>query len=238
MNQKNIGNFIKKIRLKNKLTQKQFANLLGVTYQAVSKWENGINIPDILILQEISKKFNVDISDLINGKETKKVVNIKYFLLIIGIIFAFLIGIIILVLNNKSSYEFKSLTSDNKDFTINGVVAYSTDKNSLYISNINYNGRQDNSEYKVLECTLYEKNGNTETKISKCGDISKIKTINKTATLSNLLKKITFNINDYSHKCKNLSKNDLYLQVNALDNDNKTISYKIPLKLKDECNKN
>ena len=41
MNQERIGSFIKTIRQDNKLTQKELADKLGVTYQAVSKWENG-----------------------------------------------------------------------------------------------------------------------------------------------------------------------------------------------------
>ena len=38
MNQEKIGSIIKSIRVNNKLTQKEFADALGVTYQAVSKW--------------------------------------------------------------------------------------------------------------------------------------------------------------------------------------------------------
>ena len=72
MNQEKIGEFIKKIRKDNYLTQKEFAELFGVTYQAVSKWENGLNIPDIATLKEISKKFNVDINDLLEGENKKK----------------------------------------------------------------------------------------------------------------------------------------------------------------------
>ena len=44
MNPERIGQMIKEIRKKNHLTQKQFADKYGVTYQAVSKWENGKNI--------------------------------------------------------------------------------------------------------------------------------------------------------------------------------------------------
>lgn len=71
MNQEKIGNFIKKIRIENKLTQKELAEKLGVTFQAVSKWENGKNIPDILILQEFSRLFNVDINEILSGEANK-----------------------------------------------------------------------------------------------------------------------------------------------------------------------
>ena len=49
MNQEKVGKFIKKLRIDNNLTQAEFADKLGVTYQAVSKWENGKNVPDIAL---------------------------------------------------------------------------------------------------------------------------------------------------------------------------------------------
>lgn len=39
----NIGNNIKQLRQKNNLTQEQVAGKLGVSYRAVSKWENGVS---------------------------------------------------------------------------------------------------------------------------------------------------------------------------------------------------
>ncbi len=72
MNQDKIGNFIKSIRLDNNLTQKEFADKFGVTYQAVSKWENGKNIPDISILKQICDEYNIDINEILNGEKSKK----------------------------------------------------------------------------------------------------------------------------------------------------------------------
>lgn len=42
MDQEKIGKFIKDIRLKENLSQQKFAQKYNVTYQAVSKWENGL----------------------------------------------------------------------------------------------------------------------------------------------------------------------------------------------------
>ena len=65
MNQEKIGKLIKEIRKQNNLTQKEFADKYGVTYQAVSKWETGKNIPDISLIKEISRDFNINIEDII-----------------------------------------------------------------------------------------------------------------------------------------------------------------------------
>ena len=62
MDQEKIGKIIKEIRKNNNLTQADLANKYNVTYQAVSKWENGKNIPDISILKQMSKDFNIDIN--------------------------------------------------------------------------------------------------------------------------------------------------------------------------------
>lgn len=40
----NIGSAIKKLRLGNKITQEEVAGYLGISYQAVSKWETGVSL--------------------------------------------------------------------------------------------------------------------------------------------------------------------------------------------------
>ena len=70
MNQEKIGKYIRKIRKDNNLSQEKFAEKLGVTFQAVSKWERGINLPDMAILKAISDEFNIPIDDIINGEDT------------------------------------------------------------------------------------------------------------------------------------------------------------------------
>ena len=59
-----IGENIRALRLQKGLTQEQVAQQLGVTYQAVSKWENGTNTPDIGLLPEIAALFGVMIDAL------------------------------------------------------------------------------------------------------------------------------------------------------------------------------
>lgn len=55
---------IVKYRKENKLTQSQLAERVGVSTQAVSKWEQGICAPDISLLPEISKVFSININEL------------------------------------------------------------------------------------------------------------------------------------------------------------------------------
>lgn len=65
-----IGENIRALRLRKGLTQEQVAQQLGVTYQAVSKWENGTNTPDIALLPKIAALFGVTIDALFNQDAT------------------------------------------------------------------------------------------------------------------------------------------------------------------------
>ena len=58
MNPDKIAKIIKDIRVKNNLSQQKFADKYGVTYQAVSKWENAKSIPDLAILTKICNDYN------------------------------------------------------------------------------------------------------------------------------------------------------------------------------------
>ncbi len=60
----NLGNNIKQLRQQKNLTQEQIAEKLGVTYQAVSKWETNANTPDISLLPAIASLFGVSIDTL------------------------------------------------------------------------------------------------------------------------------------------------------------------------------
>ena len=64
----NIGTNIKYLRQKNKLTQEQLAMSLGVSYQAVSKWETNANTPDISLLPRIASLFGVS-SDMLFSED-------------------------------------------------------------------------------------------------------------------------------------------------------------------------
>lgn len=226
MKEEKIGKIIKELREKNNLTQKEFADMFNVTFQAVSKWERGLSIPDITILKEMCDKYSLDINVFLDGtlkKDKSKLIKI----LIATCIPLVLIVIIFILVSNPHTFEFKTLKSDNSKFEIEGVAAYSKDKKSLYISSINYMDKDDISKYKVLECTLYEENNDTVKTISKCTNDAKDKSLNE------LLKSVYFKVDDFSNVCRH--PNDLYIKVEAMDESDKKISYTIPLTLDDNC---
>ena len=76
MNAKKLGQFICTLRQEKGLTQKNLADMLGVTDKAVSRWETGRNLPDIDILLEMAELFNVELIEIIDG-ERKNNIDIK-----------------------------------------------------------------------------------------------------------------------------------------------------------------
>lgn len=68
---KEVGRIINERRREQGMTQEQLAEKLGVTYQAVSKWENGLACPDIALLPVIAGVFDTTV-DALFGLEAKK----------------------------------------------------------------------------------------------------------------------------------------------------------------------
>lgn len=63
-----IGNRISSLRKEKGITQEEMAERLGVTPQAVSKWENDISCPDILLLPKIAEMLGVTVDELLSGE--------------------------------------------------------------------------------------------------------------------------------------------------------------------------
>lgn len=67
-----LGEKIKQLRIAKGLTQKQLADKLFVTPQAVSRWEQNEVEPSVSALSELATIFDVSLDELIAGKEAKK----------------------------------------------------------------------------------------------------------------------------------------------------------------------
>lgn len=68
MDQKKIGQFLRELRTEKKLTQEQFAEIIGMTNRSISRWENGVNMPDFDVLIQIAEYFDVSIEEILDGE--------------------------------------------------------------------------------------------------------------------------------------------------------------------------
>ena len=63
-----IGNRISKYRKAKSMTQEELASTLGVSSQAVSKWENDASCPDISLLSQLCRILGITADELLSGK--------------------------------------------------------------------------------------------------------------------------------------------------------------------------
>lgn len=228
MNQEKFGQLIKKIRKENNLTQKEFADKYHVTYQAVSKWENGKNMPDTYLIKQISKDFNVSIESLLEGefKESKPKNTKSYFYILLITLIVLITIMLFFLIFHKDDFKFKTISASCNNFNISGSISYNETKSAIYINNIEYCGPKEEEKYQKIECILYETNADIEKKISSFKYHEK-----EEITLEEFLKKVTFSVDNYTKTCKKYKKDSLSLAINATTKDDKIITYKVPLKL-------
>lgn len=112
----NIGRKLKEARMKMKFTQEMTAELLHVSRQTISNWENEKAIPDIISVIKLSEIYDMSLDDLLKGdedmlKKIDKDVNVvksNRRMMMIGwsvMLLAFLVSISNLLLK-QSSFDF------------------------------------------------------------------------------------------------------------------------------------
>ncbi len=72
-----IGENLKKQRKLRELTQEQLADILGVSFQSVSKWERGEVYPDVELLPTIAEYFGITVDELMGTKEIHDAADVK-----------------------------------------------------------------------------------------------------------------------------------------------------------------
>ena len=156
----NLNKKILSLRKKEKLTQEQMADILGVTRQTISNWELDITKPDIEQILKISNTFKISIDELLGQKtndiilnkieKTEKTVNknykkIRILLLIIYLILLLLaISVIIYCLTKKDftkQYQTEFYCYNEKE-TYN--ISLEEEKGELYIKLSEYDKTQKN----------------------------------------------------------------------------------------------
>ena len=67
-----FGAFLSRLRKEKGMTQKELAEKLYVSDKAVSKWERGLSLPDIALLQPLAESLGVSVSELLRGEIIRK----------------------------------------------------------------------------------------------------------------------------------------------------------------------
>ena len=68
MDQIKIGRFIAQIRKKQSLTQRQLADILGVSDKTISKWETGSGLPEVSLMMPLCDALHINVNELLSGE--------------------------------------------------------------------------------------------------------------------------------------------------------------------------
>lgn len=74
-----IGDKIKELRKKQDVTQEKLAAYLNISYQAISKWENGMALPDVTLIPQIAHFFGVTADELLGMKDVEASEELKQY---------------------------------------------------------------------------------------------------------------------------------------------------------------
>lgn len=201
MNQKKIGELISSIRKSKGLTQEELANKLGVGAQAVSKWERGINVPDVSLLNSLSKELNISIKELLSGEiidspRNKSFFNKKVFVIIFILIFLCMSSLLFYMsFNSNRELEkiYKIYSTDNK-INLLGYAIFSEEKNIIMINKLELFDIE--METEIIDYSIMLVSGDKVIlQINSNEDL-----VNNSEMLSNILEKISI---EYIEENKN-----------------------------------
>ena len=165
MDNDKVGRFIAKLRKKKGLTQDELGNMLGISGKSVSKWERGLNMPDISLIYKLSEVFDVDLNQLLNGEDaiksvvdlqneenavntlkiesddkslrkTKKKSNKRLSFKIIIFLIIIVLFVIAFVFGFHNKGDRYAVESSTEGFTVDGKLTIKDSGYVLYVSNI------------------------------------------------------------------------------------------------------
>ena len=231
MNENKLGTIISKLRKEKGITQKDLADILNISDKAISRWERGTSQPNLEMIFQISKYFNVSFNDLITARisgddEDNEIVEnivkefsdigkkhakrIK-FVLLFSVIIILILTIAIIFTNTYNRFKVYKVDFENNDFyQIKGVYIETNVKDTLYLGDI-----------KIKNLTIKE-NDNVSVDIYIL-DGKEEKILQNYSSTENI-----YLVDSQSYiEIDNLSKyfDNLYLRVSITDSKNKTKEY-------------
>lgn len=158
MDNKKIGELIAKLRKEKGFTQQELGDKVGVGSRAVSKWECGLTIPDISIINELSSILEINPKELLSGKlsESKKTnnkskISTKIKVLIIAITILIISLLSLLIYYNNKTYVYGISAIDHENYKIDGYVTYKNGTLGIFINKIAFNYEKLNLKIKEYQ---------------------------------------------------------------------------------------
>lgn len=248
MNNK-TGQLIEKYRKEKNLTQVELAEKLGVSKSAISKWENGNNLPDITLLEPLSEILGIDKLLLFtseyeakeeSNEKTKQVKKKDIFKIItISILFIFSIAftnyisyklykhkLSILESQETSVYRFYST---DEEYYVNGYIIFQNGESTIVFDQLKYQDIHQSrakSKEKIKSLEMYLLVNNKRV-------ITRYKAIIGDDINQNLYQLITSHNKDENIKIEEDKLNNIVLRV-TMNKENNKITKDIKLEISNE----
>lgn len=233
-----FANTIYSIRRDRNLTQKDLADLIGVSDRTISKWENGTTVPDLCQIRNICKKLEISPSLLIKSekkfKDNMSFIKMKlgkalnyliHNIFLIGFIIAFIL-LLVYFINNFNSVKIYDLKYDSDNIYLNHGYFFQTKTvNILTLENIAL--KKVEYEPTEIKLELYTLVNGDKKILYKADNLNNIY-IEENKSNTDLLSKDTI---------ENIKRN-LYLTIETRDEQNKIYKYECQLAFKEKFNNN
>lgn len=247
MDNKKIGDLISKLRKEKGLTQQALGDLVGVGSGAVSKWERGLTLPDIGIINELSQILGISSDELLSGeikeqstsednitkeynnsKENKiNKLNLKKILLISIPLILIIISILIIYERNKT-YAYNILTA-SEEYYVEGKTIFRGNNISIIVNKIEFMNEEFNSliiknyEYDIRTCNYY---------LFKYGYLYLTNSMEEEKNIKEFFDDFNINYNGQIELSRNkIVKNNVVINIKFLDQNNNEIVKKIEFSL-------
>lgn len=155
MDLQKVGKFLSEQRKIKQLTQDKLGEHIGVNGKTISKWERGVNAPDISVLNRLAELLEVNVSEILNGERNNdnsddkndkiidkisyytKMEKLKYMKIFLKIIAAILVIFVTLfTINNYNQFNMYSIASKTDKFLVEGIIISNQERNMMIIKNI------------------------------------------------------------------------------------------------------
>ena len=233
-----FANTIYNIRKERNITQKELADLIGVSDRTISKWENGSTVPDLETIKKLCNELGISPDSIVKSEKNykdrlqdfKRMVGkfLNYILkniFLIGFIVVFIL-LLAYFINNYNTIRIYNLTYESKNITFKDGYFFKTKVlNIITINNIKL--EKINYEPTSTKIELYTYLNGDKHVIYESNSLNNIY-IEESKSYSDLLTKdVIENI-----------KNNLYIKIYTTDIDNNNYSYESKLILKQKLNNN
>ena len=232
MDNNKIGKLIADLRRKQGLTQEQLGEKVGVGFRSVSKWECGKTLPDIGIINDLSKILGISSDELLSGElkskedtTNKKKISSKI-TITISILTLILIFIsTIFIYEKNKTYTYKVFSAEKEEYFIDGIANIKGNNISVMISDISFKDDEfnnlmiENYEYKVTINNNF---------LFSYGYIEVLDYIDETMSVGDLNKNLKVNFNAETDIVKEeIIKNNLIIKFDYQTSDNQIINKEI-----------